>query len=130
MRTLSDTAEILSPPELAQSGTKFSGAMRVVRGFVRGPKYEAIIDDLQAALSVSRRTAQRIYAGQDVNAPATFAVLTHADLGAPLLTEILSRIEPARRIAAASALRDACDLARMKAEQEELIKRMDARVKR
>lgn len=95
----------------------------MVRGFMNGPKYEAIIDDLQEALSVSRRTAQRIYAGQDVNAPATFAVLTHHELGAPLLGEILSRIPPDRRIAAANALRDACELARMKAEQEAFILR-------
>ena len=107
-----------SPPRLAERGGKFSGAMRVVRGLLLGPKYEAIIDDLEDALDVSRRTAERIYAGQTVGTDSTLAVLTHKTLGPPFLEEVLSRVPPDRRAVVAKALMGAAELAMLTAEQE------------
>jgi hypothetical protein len=130
MRTLSDTAEILSAPEVAVDGGKFSGVLGTLRKIYLGRRYEIAIQDIEKAFGCKRRTAERIYAGQTVNADTTFAGLVSEEFGGPILQEALSRIPPDRRIAVALALRDACDLARHKAEEEELIKRMEARVKR
>jgi hypothetical protein len=98
--------------------------MRAVRGLLLGPKYEAIIDDLELALNVSRRTAERIYAGQPVNGDATLSVFTHPRLSAPLLSEVLGRVAPERRVELAKAITEAADLIRMKAEQEILLQQI------
>jgi len=118
MTAVSNTSAALSPPEVAEGGGKFSGAMRAVRGLLLGPKYEAIIDDLEKALNVSRRTAERIYAGQAVGVDATLSVLTHAKLGPPYLAEVLSRVPAERRGVVAKALMDAAELAKVTAELE------------
>ena len=110
----------VSPPDVAVRGGRLSEAMRALRGLFLGPKYEAVIDDLQTALGVSRRTAERIYAGQSVGADTTLQVLTNETYGPALLAEILARLPSDRRFAVAEALRDAARLAAIAAEQEML----------
>ena len=108
-------------PALAAKGQhwpRFSGVMRFVRSCLVGDKYEVLADDLAKALGCSHRTARRIIAGQDVGTAATLAVLTHDDLGAPFLSEVLNRVPAERREALATALREAADLVRLEAEQE------------
>lgn len=121
----------LSPPDVAVtgggfSGARFAGVMGPLRAFLRGPKYEAVIADLEASLGVSRRTAERIYAGRAVGAEAVFAVLTDATLGPALLEEILGRVPAARRADAAAALARAVEVVRLKAEQDLLAARLAA----
>jgi hypothetical protein len=100
--------------------------MRAIRRVLLGRNYEAIIADVQVALQCSRRTAERIYAGQAVSGDTTLAVLTDDLLGPALLEEALRRLPGARRATVAAALRDAADLARMEAEHEQLALKLAA----
>ncbi len=124
MAPSSNTGAVLSPPEVAVSGGRFSDALRVVRGLVLGPKYESIIADIQTAFDVSERTAERIYAGQAVSGDTTFAVLLHEKFGGPVLEDALRRIPIERRAQVATALRESADLIRMEAEHETLAREL------
>lgn len=116
-----------SPPEVAVSGGKFRGVGKIIRAFLLGGSYEQCIQDLEKAFRVSRRTAERIYAGQSVSGDVTLAIITHEGFGGPYLTEALSRIPAERRKDVAEALRDAADIARLNAEQEILKRKMEAK---
>lgn len=94
--------------------------MRFARKHLGGGKYEALAEDLAKALGCSERTAKRIIAGQDVGTDSTLAVLTHDQLGAPLLTEVLNRVPLERRAALAKALMEAAELAYLQTRQEQL----------
>jgi len=114
----------LSPPDMAASGGRLSGALPALRKLFLGRKYEAAIQDIQTAAQCSRRTAERLYAGQRVNSDTAMKLITAAELGGAVLEDALRRVPLERRADAATALRDAADLIRMEAEHEQLARDM------
>jgi len=121
--------ENASPPEVAVSGGRFSGVGKIVRSLLLGRDYENTVQAIEEAFRVSRRTAERIYAGQSVSGDTTLAIITHEGVGGPYLTEALKRIPLENRAAVAEALRDAADIARLNAEQEILTRKLEAKRK-
>jgi hypothetical protein len=71
--------------------------MRAVRDKLIAPTYEASIQDIEKALGCSRRTAERIYAGESVGTEPHFAALTHPEHGAAYLETVLRNVAPERR---------------------------------
>jgi len=120
------TAETMSPPEVAVDGGKFSGVLGVLRRIYLGRRYEIAVQDIQNGFGCSRRTAERIYAGQSVSGDTVFAGLVSEQFGGALVEEALRRTPIERRAAVAKALRDSADLIRMEAEHEQLAKQMAA----
>lgn len=101
--------------------------MRVVRDCLVGGKYETRVSDLVDALQISRRTAERIIAGQDVSGDTTLSVLTHDVFGPPFLEALLVRIPIERRAGLAKSLREAAELVRLRAEQETIAQQIAER---
>ena len=110
MTTLSDAAEILSPPEVAQAGGKFSEVLGALRKIYLGKRYKIAIEDIRKAFNCSERTAQRIYAGQSVSGDTVIAGLVSEKFGGPMVEEALRRVPIERRANVAKALRDSADL--------------------
>lgn len=98
--------------------------MRTVRNRLLGATYEQSVQDIEKAFECSRRTAERIYAGQPVSAPVTLAILLHPDFGGPYLEALLQGLPAERRAVLARRLIESADLIRMEAEQEQLAQRL------
>jgi hypothetical protein len=127
MTTLSDAAEILSPPRSAverQKWRHFAAAMRAVRDKLIAPTYEASIQDIEKALGCSRRTAERIYAGESVGTEPHFAALTHPEHGAAYLETVLRNVAPERRAKLSEELMNAAKLVWLEEEQLATIKKV------
>lgn len=121
MREQTSTLGIpLSPPEVAVSGGKFSGALRVVRKVMLGRGYEETVQDIQTAFNVPRRTAERIYAGQPVKGDTTLALFFHEQTGPAIVAEGLQRLSLERRLVVAEKMKTAFELAWLMAKQEQL----------
>lgn len=127
MGEASDIAEILSPPALAQERQNwryFAAAMHAVRDKLIAPTYEASIQDIEKAFGCSRRTAERIYAGQKVGAEAHFAALTHPLHGGTYLEQALRNVAPERRALLAESLMTAAKLVWLEEEQLATMKKV------
>jgi hypothetical protein len=125
--TASTATRPMSPPDVAVAGGNFSGTLSVVRKLFLGRRYEATVQDIQTALASSRRTAERVYAGQSVSCETTLAILTAATIGGPVLEEALRRVPLERRAHIAKELRESADLIRMEAEHETLARELAER---
>jgi len=108
----------LSPPEVAVDGGRFSGVGKIVRSLLLARDYENTIQSIQKAFRVSRRTAERIYAGQSVSGETTLAIILHEGVGGPYLAEALNRLPAEERAAVADGLKDAAESSYHKARQE------------
>lgn len=114
---------------MAAAGGKFSGVLGTLRKIYLGRRYEIAVQDIQKAFRCSRRTAERIYAGQMVSGDVVLAGLV-SEFGTALIEEALLQLDPEQRAVVALALRDACNLVRMQAEQEAFVIQKQREAKR